>query len=182
MTVSGILVFDCVFSSSGYRILTSRYRCFRRTIVATLGSRLGISWGGRVQACRKSFGKTRWKVIGDMRSETWRDLLAATTTTFRSQPHSLLTMSSPTLRAAILVVSTTAAKDSSTDATGSILNDVFHQEESGKWEVVETKIVGDVVLDIQRTVMAWSDREDAVNVIITTGGTGFAINDITPEV
>lgn len=91
-------------------------------------------------------------------------------------------MSNPTLRAAILVVSTTASKDASTDATGPILKDVFDQEGGGKWEVTETKIVGDVVLEIQRAVTAWADQEDAVNVIISTGGTGFAIQDITPEV
>ena len=91
-------------------------------------------------------------------------------------------MASQILRAAILVVSTTASKDASTDATGAILNDVFEQEGGGKWEVVETKILGDVVLDIQRAVMAWADQEDSPNVIISTGGTGFAVHDVTPEV
>ncbi|KAG9244336.1 hypothetical protein BJ878DRAFT_74418 [Calycina marina] len=90
-------------------------------------------------------------------------------------------MSSQTLKAAILVVSTTAAKDASTDATGAILKEVFEHEGGGKWEVTETKIVGDVVLDIQRSITAWADAENAVNVIATTGGTGFAVSDTTPE-
>lgn len=86
------------------------------------------------------------------------------------------------LRAAILVVSTTAAKDSSTDSSSGILKDVFDTEGAGQWEVSATKIVGDVVLDIQRAVMQWADGEDAVNVIVSTGGTGFAVFDNTPEV
>lgn len=87
-----------------------------------------------------------------------------------------------TLRAAILIVSTTASKDPSTDASGGILKDVFEQEGGGQWEVVDTKIVGDVVLDIQRTITGWTDGETGPNVIITTGGTGFAVHDSTPEV
>lgn len=91
-------------------------------------------------------------------------------------------MSTPTLKAAILVVSTTASKDPSADSSGGILKDVFEKEESGKWEVIETRIVGDDVLDVQRSITSWADREEVVNVIITTGGTGFAISDSTPEV
>ncbi len=92
-------------------------------------------------------------------------------------------MSNPkTLKAAILIVSTSASQDPSTDSSGGILKDVFEQEGAGKWEVVDTKIVGDVVLDIQRAITAWADREETVNLIISTGGTGFAVHDSTPEV
>jgi len=90
-------------------------------------------------------------------------------------------MSQPTLKAAILVISTTASKDPSADASGGILKDVFEKEGAGQWEVVETKIVGDDVLEIQRSITGWTDQENHVNVIITTGGTGFAISDNTPE-
>jgi len=91
-------------------------------------------------------------------------------------------MSSSMLKAAILIVSTTASKDPSADTSGGILKDVFEVEGGGKWEVSETKIVGDEVLDIQRAIMGWTDKEDAVNLIVTTGGTGFAVHDSTPEV
>jgi len=87
-----------------------------------------------------------------------------------------------TFKAAILVVSTSASKDPSADSSAGILKDVFEREGGGKWQVTDTKIVGDVVLDIQRSVMGWTDREDAVNVIVSTGGTGFAVYDSTPEV
>ncbi|KAF8858285.1 hypothetical protein BDZ45DRAFT_743531 [Acephala macrosclerotiorum] len=85
------------------------------------------------------------------------------------------------LKATILIVSTTASKDPSTDSSGGILKNVFEQEGGGKWEVVNTKIVGDVVVDIQRAITGWADGEAGPNVIITTGGTGFAVHDSTPE-
>jgi len=87
-----------------------------------------------------------------------------------------------TLKATILIISTTASRDPSADSSGRILKDVFEQEGGGRWEVVETKIVGDEVLDIQRSIMNWADREDQINLIVSTGGTGFAIHDSTPEV
>ncbi|QSZ34195.1 hypothetical protein DSL72_005784 [Monilinia vaccinii-corymbosi] len=89
-------------------------------------------------------------------------------------------MDKQTLKAAILIVSTTAAKDASTDSSGLVLKGVF-EETSSQWEVIGTKIVSDNVTDIQRSVMAWTDRENTVNVVITTGGTGFAVSDNTPE-
>lgn len=86
------------------------------------------------------------------------------------------------LKAAILIVSTTAAKDASTDATGSILRNVFQTDGGDKWTVSAQAIVTDHVSSIQRQIMSWADGPDAVNLIITTGGTGFAIDDGTPEV
>jgi gephyrin len=93
-------------------------------------------------------------------------------------------MSQQTLRAAILIVSTTAVADPSTDKSCDILKDVFKQDAGGQWgwDVVETKIVGDVIEDIQGAIEFWAGQDNAVNVIITTGGTGFAVADITPEV
>lgn len=90
-------------------------------------------------------------------------------------------MDRSSLKAAILIVSTTAAKDASTDSSGPVLKGVF-EETNGQWEVIETKIVSDNVTDIQRSVMAWTDQENTVNVVVTTGGTGFAVSDNTPEV
>lgn len=84
------------------------------------------------------------------------------------------------LRAAILIVSTTAAKDPSTDASSDILRDVFKAQGDGKWVVEESAIVSDDVISIQRQIKDWAD--DEINFIITTGGTGFASSDCTPEV
>lgn len=90
-------------------------------------------------------------------------------------------MSQP-LKVAILIVSTTASKDPSTDAAAQTLRSVFQEDGSGRWDVIETKIVADSVLEIQRQIMLWTDAADSVNLIVTTGGTGFAVSDQTPEV
>lgn len=86
------------------------------------------------------------------------------------------------LRAAILIVSTTASKDPSTDASAQILRDVFEAQGAGRWEVAQTSIVPDDVLAIQEQITAAADGQDPVNLILTTGGTGFAVADKTPEV
>ncbi len=91
-------------------------------------------------------------------------------------------MSKAQLTAAILVVSTTASQDPSTDAADSTLRSVFDAEDVAvRWSVRETRIVPDDVLDIQRQVMLWADEADPVHLIVTTGGTGFAVADKTPE-
>ena len=91
-------------------------------------------------------------------------------------------MSDIKLRAAILVVSETAARDPSTDKSGDILKETFASEGGGRWDEPEVKIVPDSVLDIQRTLQAWTDTDQYVNVVVTTGGTGFTLKDNTPEV
>ncbi|EXJ55191.1 molybdopterin molybdotransferase [Cladophialophora yegresii CBS 114405] len=87
------------------------------------------------------------------------------------------------LRPAILVVSDTAASDPSTDKAIPTLSDVLAQDGAGKWTDPLTAIVKDDVLEIQRAVRSWTDTENdsTVNLVITTGGTGFARRDFTPE-
>lgn len=92
-------------------------------------------------------------------------------------------MDSRPLKVALLVVSTTASKDPSTDKSGLALRDVIASDGGGRWEVVETRIVSDHVPHIQRQIMLWADiGHEAVDLILTTGGTGFAVSDHTPEV
>jgi gephyrin len=90
------------------------------------------------------------------------------------------------LRSAILVISDTAASDPSTDKAIPTLSDVLAQDGAGKWAEPLTAIVKDDVLEIQRVVRSWTDTENEslngpVNLVITTGGTGFARRDFTPE-
>ncbi|KIY01801.1 uncharacterized protein Z520_01939 [Fonsecaea multimorphosa CBS 102226] len=95
--------------------------------------------------------------------------------------------SPPLLRPAILVISDTAAADPSTDKSIPILKDVFSQDGAGKWTEPLFEIVKDDVLEIQRVVRSWTDSENettnggVVNLVVTTGGTGFARRDFTPE-
>ncbi|TKA69253.1 hypothetical protein B0A49_03077 [Cryomyces minteri] len=90
-------------------------------------------------------------------------------------------MSNTKLRAAILIVSETAAKDPSTDECGSILQKAFESDGGDQWDVAATEIVPDNALDIQRTITQWTDSGEWMNLIVTSGGTGFAVKDITPE-
>ncbi|KAL0256377.1 hypothetical protein SLS55_008771 [Diplodia seriata] len=85
------------------------------------------------------------------------------------------------LKAAILIVSETAAKDASSDKCGDVLKDVFHNDSASQWHVPVLDIVPDSILDVQRFIQRWADSEDAVNVIVTSGGTGFTTKDTTPE-
>ncbi|RYO77049.1 hypothetical protein DL762_009511 [Monosporascus cannonballus] len=91
-------------------------------------------------------------------------------------------MASDTLKVALLIVSTTAARDPSSDASELALKEVLDKEGGGKWELVETKIVPDVVAQIQRQIILWADAApEHISLILTTGGTGFATADNTPE-
>lgn len=86
------------------------------------------------------------------------------------------------LKAAILIVSETAAKDPATDSTGDVLAEVFGNVDSADWKIAAKEIVPDSIQDIQRSILQWTDGEDAMNLIVTSGGTGFAVKDVTPEV
>ncbi|GAB7361611.1 hypothetical protein MBLNU230_g1663t1 [Neophaeotheca triangularis] len=88
---------------------------------------------------------------------------------------------SPRLRAAILIVSETAANDPSSDKGIPALQDTFEEDGGERWDASETKIVPDNSLDIQRAITGWSDGSDYYNLIVTSGGTGFAQKDTTPE-
>jgi gephyrin len=86
------------------------------------------------------------------------------------------------LKAAILIVSETASEDPSTDKCIPILKKVFGDLGNDQWEVSETEIVPDNALAIQKTVRSWTDGPVPINLIVTSGGTGFATKDVTPEV
>ncbi|KAH1488930.1 hypothetical protein KXW18_005650 [Aspergillus fumigatus] len=85
------------------------------------------------------------------------------------------------LRAAILVVSDTASQDPSTDKVGDTLTASFTAEGSNSWDHPVIRIVPDNVLDIQRTICNWTDGPNWFNLVLISGGTGFAVKDNTPE-
>lgn len=91
-------------------------------------------------------------------------------------------MSNTKLRAAILIVSETVSADPSTDKCLPALKEVFDNAGNDQWEIVAAGVAPDTILDIQKFIRKYSDWEDAVNLIITSGGTGFAVKDVTPEV
>jgi len=87
-------------------------------------------------------------------------------------------MAHPKLRAAILIVSDTASADPTTDKCIPVLEQGF----GDAWEILDKSIVPDSVESIQGYIKKWSDSDEYANCIITSGGTGFAVKDNTPEV
>ncbi|OJD12134.1 hypothetical protein AJ78_07221 [Emergomyces pasteurianus Ep9510] len=85
------------------------------------------------------------------------------------------------LKVAILIVSDTASRDPSTDKAANALSEIFRDEGGDRWAAPTVEIVPDNVLEIQRQILSWTDTEDYFNLVITTGGTGFAVKDNTPE-
>lgn len=83
------------------------------------------------------------------------------------------------LKVAILIVSDTASQEPASDRIASALAPILAAE--GKWEPPEIRIVPDNVFQIQQAVCEWSDDLNWVNLILLSGGTGFAVKDHTPE-
>lgn len=88
------------------------------------------------------------------------------------------------LRPAILVISDTASISPQSDKSGPALTEIFALPQHSKtWATPLVKIVPDDFDQIQNTVKEWADNEDDhFNLILTSGGTGFAVKDGTPEV
>ena len=81
------------------------------------------------------------------------------------------------LKAAILTVSDRSSRGEREDISGPVLAD--RVREAG-WEVGRREIIPDDLQTIQATLSLWADSGE-FDVILTTGGTGFAPRDLTPE-
>lgn len=81
------------------------------------------------------------------------------------------------IKVAVLTVSDRSYRGEREDESGPAL--IQKLSELG-WEVTETDIVPDQVEMIADVFQSWSARDD-VDVILSTGGTGFAPRDVTPE-
>ncbi len=81
-------------------------------------------------------------------------------------------------RVGVLTVSDRAAQGQAEDASGPLLAQIVQQRLPAL--VVAAAIVPDVRNLIEETLRRWCD-EDEIDLILTTGGTGFALRDITPE-
>ena len=82
-----------------------------------------------------------------------------------------------TLRFGILTLSDRSSRGERADASGPAL--VALVEAQG-WSVVKQSVLPDEESDIRETLAAWADGGE-VDVLLTTGGTGFAPRDVTPE-
>ena len=81
------------------------------------------------------------------------------------------------LRVAIMTVSDRSAEGKRADASGPALVQAIQAQ---GWQVVRQSIVPDEANVLRQQLSEWADSGD-VDVILTTGGTGFAPRDITPE-
>lgn len=81
-------------------------------------------------------------------------------------------------RVGILTVSDRGSSGEYQDWSGPIIRQIVEEHLNGLVERAE--IVPDEIDSIKTTLLAWVDQ-DQLDLIFTTGGTGFAPRDVTPE-
>ena len=82
--------------------------------------------------------------------------------------------------AAVLTVSDTASADNLLDESGPTAAGFLNTH---GYRVLHTEIVPDDTQLIRQSITAWvNDRSHPIDLIVTTGGTGFGVRDMTPEV
>src|SRR6267142_864914 len=81
------------------------------------------------------------------------------------------------INAVVITASDACSRGERKDASGELLVELLRELGA---EVLATKILPDDVHAIADALREFADRED-VNLIVTTGGTGFAPRDNTPE-
>jgi molybdenum cofactor synthesis domain-containing protein len=81
------------------------------------------------------------------------------------------------LRFAILTVSDRSAAGAREDLSGPALADAV---ERAGWSVSDRAIIPDDLQPISDQLIKWADSGQ-IQIILTTGGTGFAPRDVTPE-
>lgn len=79
----------------------------------------------------------------------------------------------------ILVVSDRVSKGLATDQSGPAIQQLL--EEKDGFQVSEVEVVPDEVVSIQSKVLNWAASYAGPQLIITCGGTGFGVRDVTPE-
>jgi molybdenum cofactor synthesis domain-containing protein len=75
----------------------------------------------------------------------------------------------------IVTISDRCANGERQDTSGPLLQQLFHN-----WEIIEYKVIPDEQLEIEETLKQLADQKGC-DLILTTGGTGFAARDVTPE-
>ncbi|XP_044022353.1 gephyrin a isoform X2 [Siniperca chuatsi] len=83
-------------------------------------------------------------------------------------------------RVGILTVSDSCFRNLAEDRSGVNLKDLVHDPSLLGGVIAAYKIVPDEIDEIKETLLEWCDELE-LNLILTTGGTGFAPRDVTPE-
>ena len=81
------------------------------------------------------------------------------------------------IRVGILTVSDRSSRGERADASGPLVQQMAQQQ---GWTVERQALVPDVLAAIKSTLTNWADVV-RLDLILTTGGTGFAPRDVTPE-
>ncbi len=81
------------------------------------------------------------------------------------------------IRAGILTISDRSARGEREDRSGPAL---INEIERMGWLLTLSGIIPDERDEIARTLTEWCDQ-GSIDVLLTTGGTGFAPRDVTPE-
>ena len=81
------------------------------------------------------------------------------------------------IRVGILTVSDRSSRGERADASGPLLRQMAQRQ---GWTVERDSVVPDERDAIQAILMDWADKA-RLDLILTTGGTGFAPRDVTPE-
>jgi len=86
-----------------------------------------------------------------------------------------MSSSTPELSAAVITVSDSCFHGQRTDVSGPAVAEVLKKH---KFTIIGTATVPDEQPAIQQAILSWVDR---TSLVVTTGGTGIAPRDVTPE-
>uniref|UniRef100_A0A8C7X3V6 Gephyrin n=1 Tax=Oryzias sinensis TaxID=183150 RepID=A0A8C7X3V6_9TELE len=92
----------------------------------------------------------------------------------------ILTNHDHQIRVGVLTVSDSCFRNLAEDRSGINLKDLVHDPSLLGGMITAYKIVPDEIDEIKETLLDWCDEKE-LNLILTTGGTGFAPRDVTPE-
>ncbi|MGD2156657.1 MAG: MogA/MoaB family molybdenum cofactor biosynthesis protein [Anaerolineales bacterium] len=82
-----------------------------------------------------------------------------------------------TIRIGVLTISDRSSQGERPDTAGPAL---VKMAQAQGWQIINKEIVPDDLIVIRDTLSIWADSGD-VDLILTTGGTGFSPRDLTPE-
>ncbi|XP_063295162.1 gephyrin isoform X16 [Pelobates fuscus] len=92
----------------------------------------------------------------------------------------ILTNHDHQIRVGVLTVSDSCFRNLAEDRSGINLKDLVQDPSLLGGTISAYKIVPDEIEDIKESLIDWCDEKE-LNLILTTGGTGFAPRDVTPE-
>ncbi len=81
------------------------------------------------------------------------------------------------IKVGILTLSDRSFRGEREDISGPVLEKIIQAQD---WRVIKKEILADDYEEIKSKLISWTD-EEKLDLVLSTGGTGFAKRDITPE-